>query len=174
MEFFSQEYCSGLPCPAPGDLSDPGIKPGSPEVQADSLPSEPPVDSSCPLWLDSIWTTCISTHLSPLPTPRPIEQAGLGWVPLGCALTNSPVVLKLRPTGLDERKVLSCSEGLSWSHSWHWKWEKKKETSQKRRIVHSYEKLSMWAPWISLLYLGQMTFPFENLSLTSSCPCFSF
>ena len=24
-----QEYCSGLPCPSPGDLSDPGIKPGS-------------------------------------------------------------------------------------------------------------------------------------------------
>ena len=27
--------------PFPGDLPDPGIKPGSPELQADSLPSEP-------------------------------------------------------------------------------------------------------------------------------------
>ena len=26
----------------PGDLPDPGIKPGSPALQADSLPSEPP------------------------------------------------------------------------------------------------------------------------------------
>ena len=28
--------------PSPGDLPDPGIKPGSPALQADSLPSEPP------------------------------------------------------------------------------------------------------------------------------------
>ena len=27
MGFFRQEYLSGLPCPPPGDLSDPGIKP---------------------------------------------------------------------------------------------------------------------------------------------------
>ena len=30
----------GLPFPSPGDLSDPGIKPGSPALQADSLPTE--------------------------------------------------------------------------------------------------------------------------------------
>ena len=38
MGFFWQEYWSGLPFPFPGDLSDPGIKPGSPALQADSLP----------------------------------------------------------------------------------------------------------------------------------------
>ena len=37
-----QEYWSGLPCPPPGDLPNPGIKPRSPTLQADSLPSEPP------------------------------------------------------------------------------------------------------------------------------------
>ena len=36
-----QEYWSELPCPPPGDLPDPGIKPGSLALQADSLPSEP-------------------------------------------------------------------------------------------------------------------------------------
>ena len=41
MEFSRQEYWSGLPFPSPGDLPDPGIKPGSPALQADSLPSEP-------------------------------------------------------------------------------------------------------------------------------------
>ena len=30
MEFYRQEYWSGLPFPPPGDLSDPGIKPTSP------------------------------------------------------------------------------------------------------------------------------------------------
>ena len=38
MEFFRQEYWSGLPCPRPEDLPNPGIKPWSPALQADSLP----------------------------------------------------------------------------------------------------------------------------------------
>ena len=37
-----QEYQGGLPFPSPGDLPDPGIEPGSPALQADVLPSEPP------------------------------------------------------------------------------------------------------------------------------------
>ena len=41
MGFSRQEYWSGLPIPSPGDLPNPGIKPGSPALQADSLPSEP-------------------------------------------------------------------------------------------------------------------------------------
>ena len=40
MEFSRQEHWSGLPFPSPVDLSDPGIEPGSPGLQADSLPSE--------------------------------------------------------------------------------------------------------------------------------------
>ena len=35
------ESWSGLPCPSPGDLPNSGIEPGSPALQADSLPSEP-------------------------------------------------------------------------------------------------------------------------------------
>ena len=42
MGFSRQESWSGLPFPSPGDLPDPGIKPGSPTLQADSLPSESP------------------------------------------------------------------------------------------------------------------------------------
>ena len=42
MEFSRQQYRSGYSFPSPGDLPDPGIKPGSLALQADSLPSEPP------------------------------------------------------------------------------------------------------------------------------------
>ena len=42
MGFSSQEYWSGLPFPSSGDLPHPGIKPRSPALQADTLPSEPP------------------------------------------------------------------------------------------------------------------------------------
>ena len=38
MEFSRQEYWSGLPFPSPGHLPNPGIEPGSPELQADALP----------------------------------------------------------------------------------------------------------------------------------------
>ena len=38
MGFSRQEYWSGLPLPFPGDLPNPGIKPRSPALQADSLP----------------------------------------------------------------------------------------------------------------------------------------
>ena len=41
MGFSRQEYWSGLPCPPPGDLPDPGIKLRSPALQVDSLPTEP-------------------------------------------------------------------------------------------------------------------------------------
>ena len=40
MEFSRQEYWSGLPCPTPGNLPNLGTEPGSPALQADSLPIE--------------------------------------------------------------------------------------------------------------------------------------
>ena len=54
MGFSRQEYWSGLPFPSPGDLPDPGIKPGSPALQADSLPPELPRKLLC---------TCICVYI---------------------------------------------------------------------------------------------------------------
>ena len=42
MAFSRQECWSELPFPSPGDLPNPGIEPGSPALQPDALPSEPP------------------------------------------------------------------------------------------------------------------------------------
>ena len=42
VEFSRQEYWSVLPFPSPGELPSPGIEPGSPALQANSLPSKPP------------------------------------------------------------------------------------------------------------------------------------
>ena len=47
--FSRQEYWSGLPFPSPGDLPDPGIEPGFPALEADTLTSEPP----------GIWRSCL-------------------------------------------------------------------------------------------------------------------
>ena len=57
MGFSRQECWSTLPFSFPGDLPDPGIKPGSPAFQADSLPSE--------LWgkIHTAWHSC-KNHLN--------------------------------------------------------------------------------------------------------------
>ena len=46
VEFSRQEYWSGLPCPPPGDLPNPGIQPASPAWQSVSLPLSQYWDSS--------------------------------------------------------------------------------------------------------------------------------
>ena len=42
MAFSRPKYRSGQPIPFPEDLPGPGIEPGSPALQADSLPTELP------------------------------------------------------------------------------------------------------------------------------------
>ena len=50
MGFSRQGDWSGLPCPPPGDLPNWGTEPGSPALQADSLPAEPP-GNMCIEWV---------------------------------------------------------------------------------------------------------------------------
>ena len=64
MEFSRQEYWSRLPFLSPGDLPYPGIKPGSPALQTDSLPTEPlgkPIYLITPVKLS--WLTIVSSLL---------------------------------------------------------------------------------------------------------------
>ena len=42
MGFFRQEYWSGLPFLSPGDMPDPGIRPGSPALAGRCFTAEPP------------------------------------------------------------------------------------------------------------------------------------
>ena len=60
MEFSRQEYWSRFPFTTPRDLSYPGIKPRSPTLQADSLPSEP---SRKPIYTYIYITSSLSIHL---------------------------------------------------------------------------------------------------------------
>ena len=52
LEFSRQEYWSGLSFSSPGHLPDPGIKPWSPTLQANSLPSKPP---GKPILVHKLW-----------------------------------------------------------------------------------------------------------------------
>ena len=57
-----QEYHSGLPFPSPVDLPHPGIEPGSPALQVDSLPTEPPFDKESPTYQKNLKTIKNSTE----------------------------------------------------------------------------------------------------------------
>ena len=63
MEFFRQEYWSGLPFPSPGNSPDPGIELGSPTLWADSLPSELPEKPFKQMLLNLKMVDYIVTHL---------------------------------------------------------------------------------------------------------------
>ena len=69
MGFSRQGYWSGLPFPSPGDLPNPGIEPGSPTLQTDALPSEPPKPSS-------EQTVCEEGTERPMPRNSPPPAGG--------------------------------------------------------------------------------------------------
>ena len=72
-----KEYWSGLPCPPPGDLPNPGIKPKYPIFQADYLPSEPPGKT---IWLNLLFTPSIISDFCD---------------PMDCSLPGHPVLYHL-------------------------------------------------------------------------------
>ena len=92
MGFSRQEYWSGLPFPSPGDLPDPGIKPGSPALQADALTSEAPGKpfhqgrcypaAAAAKSLQSCLTLCDPIDGSPAGSPIPgiLQARTLEWV----------------------------------------------------------------------------------------------
>ena len=80
MGFSRQEYWKGLPFPSPGNLLDPGIKPRSLALQADSLPSEPP---GKPQW------PCSTSNLSPE------NETGSFKSSLRCSIKSGSPVFKL-------------------------------------------------------------------------------
>ena len=81
--FSRQECWSGLPFPSPGHLPEPGIKPGSPALQADSLPSEPPEKPV--LWKKgksesashSVMSDCLRPHALYSPWNSPGQNIGV-------------------------------------------------------------------------------------------------
>ena len=88
--FSRQEYWSGLLCPSPGDLPDPGIEHESPALQVDSLPSELPgkplglyaAAAAAAKSLQSCPTLCDPIDGSPPGSPVPgiLQARTLEWV----------------------------------------------------------------------------------------------
>ena len=88
MGFSRQEYWSGLPFPSPGHLSDPGIEPRSPALQADALTSEPPgkpegkeseVAQSCPTLCDPMDYSLPGSSLHGILQARVLEGVAISF-----------------------------------------------------------------------------------------------
>ena len=99
--FSRQEYWSGFPFPSPWDLPDPRIEPGSPTLQADFLPSEPPGNPDC--WY--LQLLCSVTQSCPTLCD-----------PMNCSLPGSSVHGIFQATIL-EWVAISSSWGSSWSRN---------------------------------------------------------
>ena len=84
MGFSRHEYWSGLPFPSPGDLPDPGIKPRSPTLQADALPSEPPGKKqprypSADKWIRKLWYIYTMEYYSAI-KKNTFESVLMRWI----------------------------------------------------------------------------------------------
>ena len=113
MGFSRQEYCSELPCPSPGDLPNPGIKPWSPTLQADSLPSEPPQKP--------IYAMCVYA------AAKSLQSCPTLCDPIDGSLPGFPV------PGILQAKTLEWVAS-SFSNAWNWK-EKVKSLSRVRLLA---------------------------------------
>ena len=94
MEFPRQEYWSGLPCPSPGDLPDPAIKPMSPALASEFFTAEPPGRSLAKLMCT------INHHGIQLVEPRPCTRvlAARVWGRKELRFTPTVGSSALRPT----------------------------------------------------------------------------
>ena len=109
MELSRQEYYSGLPLPSLGNLPDPGIKPRSPALQADSSLHEPPA-SYCglagPHRCSPVPLAFQITELPPLSlTQGPTEVAGGSR---GHGREASVANLHLYPPCPKDQQLLQC------------------------------------------------------------------
>ena len=104
MGFSRQEGWSGLPLPSPGDLPDPGIKPGSPELQAGSLTSEPPGKEAAKSFMEG-------SSSRPLLTFGQLSDFFLHML-------NCPRTLPDTRAQLSSKTDLSRGLGRAWHHPW--------------------------------------------------------
>ena len=96
----AHEYWSGWPIPSPGDLPDPGIEPGSPALQVDSLPA------------------ATRKSLSIL-SAKLLQSSPTLYDPMDCSPPGSSV------HGISQAKILEWvaiffSRRTSWPTDWTW------------------------------------------------------
>ena len=122
MEFSIQEYWSGFLFLSPGDFPDPVIEPGSPALQADSLPFEPPGK------LIGKERELLSAHSQSLLIDDRLLEASIicSWASLVAQMVkNLPAVQETQVQSLGwedpmEKEMATYSSILAWIIPWTW------------------------------------------------------
>ena len=86
MGFSRQEYWSGMLCPPPGDLPNPGIEFRSPALQVDSFLSKPPGKAQ------EYWNG------KPIPSPGELPDPGIELGSPGLQVDSLPAELPGKPS----------------------------------------------------------------------------
>ena len=125
--FSRQEYWSGLPCPLPGSFPNPGIKPRSPALQADSVQSEPPGKP-------------MNTGVGSLSLLQGIFQTqDSNWDLLPCRML-SPSYFVL----LIFMLLTGCHGSDSWNCESGWHPQRKDDREKKEKIALRKDHLNEW------------------------------
>ena len=103
MEFSRQEYWNGLPFPSPGHLPNPEIEPGSPALQAGSLPSEPSKKPRPRVLLLIVYLAFKGAHS--IFSIHRLKLSGTGTENMNCAYFHNG---KIHPTFCENRHYLMC------------------------------------------------------------------
>ena len=119
MRFPRREYWSGLPFPSPGYLPDPGIEPGSPTLQADSLPSELPGTPSYVYVCMYVYAYLCLLHTYMLIRNNHYNKEQY------CSSSNPIILLKVNccREQLQIREQILSASGFQWALHWKWKWK---------------------------------------------------
>ena len=137
MGFSRQEYWSGLLFPSPGDLPDPGIEQGSPELEADALTSEPPgkplffyfLHLGIAIWLALVNGTSANIYNQKLKTAYSMNLALFLLYTLAakslqsCSTLCDPIIgspLGSPVPGILQARTLEWV-AISFSNAWKWK-----------------------------------------------------
>ena len=126
LEWESQVNCK-VPFPSPGDLPNPGVEPGSPALQADALPSEPPGKppkkqlSPCKTPLSSTLSFVISWHIIFYNYNNSVilqEIEGLSICKQGNKLLSKGLPKEWRPCFITfQHYTRNCAFLLSWNRA---------------------------------------------------------
>ena len=187
MVFYRQEYWSGLPCPSPGDLPDPGTEPRSPILQADALTSEPPGKPLIGMTAGHSWGgqgLCIAQPGGAI--SRSADDTPSSYVACKWGHTRGPqTCLRVSRLSLGTRSIYNCNslteDKLLWATSNAKQFGNKlvsgtspsaskwvtSQTSQKGSNPHS--ELSTWVGFPALLHPDTFSaVPSAALSIASS------